>query len=102
MKDLLRVFGANCGDVETSLIQCDGEGGIGAVLGVAIDVLLILIGAAAVIGIIVSGIQYSASAGDPAAMTKAKNRIFQIIIGIVAYGLLWGVLKWLIPGGGIF
>ena len=53
----------------------------------------------AVIGIIISGIQYSASAGDPTAMAKAKKRIIEIIIGVLAYGLLWGFLNWLIPGG---
>ncbi len=99
MKGILQVFAGKCGEVETSLIDCGSEDGIGYILGVAIDVLLILIGACAVIGIIISGIQYSASAGDPTAMAKAKKRIIEIIIGVLAYGLLWGFLNWLIPGG---
>lgn len=99
MKEILGLFATNCGDVETSLIQCDGEGGIGGVLLIVINVLLIGIGAAAVIGIIISGVQYSASAGDPALMAKARKRIIEIIIGVLAYGLLWTFLQWLIPGG---
>ncbi len=100
MMNLLRMFAATCGGIETALISCsDTENGIWAIVGVVLDVMLIGVGAAAVIGIIISGIQYMTSAGDPGAMTKAKNRLVQVVIGILAFGVMWVFLQWLIPGG---
>ncbi len=58
-----------------------------------------LVGVAAVISIIVAGIQYSSSADDPATVSKAKQRIFNTIIGLVAYIFLFAFLNYLIPGG---
>lgn len=99
LKELLVRFATQCGGVETSLIECDEtKNGIWPVLTVAMDVLTILIGAAAVIGIIISGIQYMTASGDPAAVTKAKRRLVEIVIGILAYGVLYVFLRWLIPG----
>lgn len=58
-----------------------------------------LVGVAAVISIIVAGIQYSSSADDPGTVTKAKQRIFSTIIGLVAYIFLFAFLNYLVPGG---
>jgi len=68
-------------------------------LNPAIIVLTSLIGIAAVLSIILAGIQYSASADDPGAVTKAKQRIFNTILGLVAYLFLLAFLNYLIPGG---
>jgi len=65
----------------------------------AIKALTALVGIVAVLGIIISGIQYSASADDPGTVTKAKERIFEIIIGLVGYAFLVAFLNYLVPGG---
>ncbi len=77
---------------------CDG-GAIYKVIAECIDILTILIGAAAVIGIIVVGIMYMTSAGDTARQTKAKRRLFDIVVGIIFWGVFFGMLEFLIPGG---
>jgi len=58
-----------------------------------------LVGVFAVISIIMGGIQYAASADDPGAVSKAKQRIFNTIIGLVGYLFLFAFLNYLIPGG---
>ena len=103
MYNILRILAADktCGDgVQTAILGSGGcyTGGIWGILGIAIDVLTIAIGAAAVIGIIISGIQYATASGEPAAITKAKNRLFQILIGILVYGVFYGLMRWLVPG----
>ena len=65
----------------------------------AINILSGLVLIAATIMIIVAGIMYSSSGGDPAKVTKAKTMITNVIIGIVAYIFLWAFIQWLIPGG---
>ena len=65
----------------------------------AILVLTALVGIAAIISIIYAGIQYASSADDPSAVSKAKQRIFNTVIGLVAYIFLFAFLNYLVPGG---
>lgn len=55
------------------------------------------IGLAVVITIIISGIQYSSSAGNPANITKAKERLMNAVIGLVLYLFLAAILRYLVP-----
>ena len=64
-----------------------------------IKALTALVGIVAVISIVVAGIQYSASADDPGVVTKAKQRVFNVAIGLVAYIFLLAFLSYLVPGG---
>ena len=78
----------------------DGKGSsIFTVLNIALQVLTWGIGIAGTFGIVISGIQYMTARDDPARMTKAKNRIIHIAIGLVAYAVMWAFLQWLLPGG---
>jgi len=64
-----------------------------------IDFLSALVGVAVVISIVVGGIQYSSSAGDPSKASAAKSRIRNAIIALVTFILLYAMLNFLIPGG---
>ena len=57
------------------------------------------VGVLAVISFIIAGIQYSSSADDPGAVTKAKQRMFNTVIGLLAYIFLAAFLDYIIPGG---
>ncbi len=89
--------------VKTAILGgADGcySGGIWGILGIVIDILTLGIGAAAVAGIVYSGIQYMTASGDPAKITKAKRRLYEILIGILVHGVFYGLMRWLIPGWG--
>lgn len=72
---------------------------IGHWLNPAINVLAGLVGIAVVIGIIIGAVQYSASAGDPQGVAKAKGRIMSAIIAFIAFAFLYVFLQWIVPGG---
>ena len=95
------VMAAKCGGAETSLIECGetAENGIDSLLLLAVRVLVILIGVLGVIGVVISGIQYLTAGGNEAQVTKAKNRLLNVVIGLIAYGLMSMFLNWLVPGG---
>lgn len=65
----------------------------------AITLLTFSFGLIAVISLIIGGIQYSASGGDPQNVAKAKKRITDTLIAVVAYFFLFSFLQFLIPGG---
>lgn len=62
-----------------------------------IQILLFVIGAVSVIMIIIGGIEYVTSAGDPAKTKKAKDTVLYSIVGLVvallAYAIVYFVLQ---------
>lgn len=65
----------------------------------AINILSAGVGVLAVIMLIIGGIQYSSAGGDPQKVKAAKNRITNVVIGLVAYFFLFAFLQWIVPGG---
>jgi hypothetical protein len=57
--------------------------GSGSVVEVVVNILALIIGVAAVIIIIIAGIQYMVSTGDPTKVNNAKNAILYAVIGLV-------------------
>ena len=85
-------------DMPTQIL---GDGGIFAT---AVNFLLFLVGAVAVIMIIFGGFRYIISGGDSGAVTNAKNTILYAVIGLIiaslAYAIIDFVLETLIGGAG--
>lgn len=65
----------------------------------AINILSAVVGVVAVGVIVMAGIQYSSSAGDPGKTAVAKKRMVNAIIALVTFMFLYIGLQWLIPGG---
>jgi hypothetical protein len=87
-----------CGDdaIKCSQDKCDF---IGRYINPAITAFTAAFGIVVVISLILGGIQYSSSAGDPQKVSQAKRRIFNTVVALVAYFFLYGFLQFLIPGG---
>lgn len=77
----------------------DTQGKVEEYLQLAVNIVTAVAGLAIVSSVIISGIQYSTSGGNPQATAKAKERITQAIIALVASLLLYTFMQWLIPGG---
>lgn len=58
-----------------------------------------LVGLIVVLMIIIGGVQYITSGGNPQAVGAAKKRIVNAIIALVLYIMMFGILEYLIPGG---
>ena len=61
-----------------------------------INILLFLIGAIAVIMIIIGGLRYVISGGDQGAITGAKNTILYAVIGLVVAIMAYAIINWVI------
>lgn len=83
------------GEVE---IGCDGEG-IFFILKLILTVMTYGVGILATIGFVVSGYQYLTAKDDVSKVQKAKDRMVQIVIGLVVYAVMWSALQFLLPGG---
>lgn len=93
--------GKNCGQAETILVTCEGEGvqAIGDVLRIIVTVLTALIGVAAVGGLAWASILYAKAEDNQSNVTEARALIRNIVIGILLYGFMVAIVNWLVPGG---
>jgi hypothetical protein len=68
---------------------CGGGGGtsIGHVMKVAIQLFSIVVGFAAVLVIIISGLRFITSGGDPANVAKARSGVLYALVGLVLVAL---------------
>lgn len=89
--------------VETTFfgeVKDDGKGcSVYSILVLVLDILSLGIGIIGVVGITIVGIQYLTSSGNDQQATKARHRMFEIVIGLVAYALLYSATSFLLPGG---
>lgn len=102
--------GDHCGAGEDKVstkfnFGCQGDnykgpgGAIGDMLFTFIRFISTGVGLIVIASVIFSGIQYSASQGNPEATVKAKSRIQSAIIGLALYMFLFALMQWFVPGG---
>ena len=75
----------------------EGKESIMCILELAVDILSIGVGILGVIGISIAGIQYLTAGGNEEKTRKAKRRLFEIVIGLAAYAVVYAFLNWLLP-----
>jgi len=73
--------------------------GIWKILALVVNILATGVGLVAVGGFIYAAILYATAEDNASQVTKAKMMMTNIVIGLVAFALMWGFLQFLIPGG---
>ena len=82
------LFEDACSDNPNATVCQDAGGGSNPIYGpdgivtVVVNILSIIIGVAAVIVIIIAGIQYMLSTGDPTKVNNSKNAILYAVVGL--------------------
>ena len=93
---------ANTDEVQNGINQVGGnDAGNGSaaftnLLGNIINILLFIIGAVAVIMIIIGGIRYTTSNGDQGQVTSAKNTILYAIVGLVVAIMAFAIVNFVV------
>jgi hypothetical protein len=99
--------GKQCGGAETSIITCNQtdqstgttDNGVWALLLMAMNILTAGVGILAVGGIAYGAALYASSADKPEQAKQGMTFIKNVVTGLVAYGLMFILLNFLIPGG---
>ncbi len=73
--------------------------GLWGILLLVINILTAGIGILAVAGIVYGSILYTSAGGSADQVKKARTAITNVVIGIVAYALMYTLLNFIIPGG---
>ena len=95
-----------CGNVATSIIQCDQDGGdkieetgVWGILIIAINILIAGVGVLALAGIIYGSVLYTSAGGSAEQVKKAMGIFTNVVIGVLAFAAMWVLLNFLVPGG---
>lgn len=81
--------------VDTNILpDTDIEG----LLKILLNVLVYGLGAAAVLGVLICGVQYMTARDNEQQVATAKKRLYEVVIGLVAWAVMFTVLQWLVPG----
>jgi hypothetical protein len=79
------------GATESAASTADGD--LSTIINNTINILLFIVGAAAVIMLIIGGIRYILSSGDQTAVAAAKNTILYAIIGVIVAMLAYAIVN---------
>ncbi len=78
---------------------CSGSGSPGTLEGsitVILNSIILVAGLVAVIFVVIGGINYMTSAGDPGKVKKAKDTILYAVIGLVVCALAFAIVNFVI------
>lgn len=85
----------DCTGSDTQICKANNDL-FGGILKEVINVMLYLAGAIAVIMIVVGGIRYITSDGDPGAATKAKSTIIYALVGLVIAVMSYSIVNFVV------
>ncbi|MDR0591015.1 MAG: hypothetical protein LBG75_00385 [Candidatus Nomurabacteria bacterium] len=89
-----------CSQTSVIVVNCDDQGGgIFAILNIVLNIMTVGVGILALVGVTLAAFTYTTAGGSMEKVQKSKERILQVVIGIIAWGVLYVVLQFLIPGG---
>lgn len=77
--------------------ECGNGEGVRSILSFIVNMMTMGIGILGVLGITIVGIQYLTAGGNEEKTRKAKRRMFEIVIGLVTYVLIYALLNFLVP-----
>jgi ABC-type Fe3+ transport system permease subunit len=69
---------------------------LGSRIKTIVNILLYILGAIAVVMIVIGGIRYTTSNGDSSAITSAKNTILYAVIGLVVAILAYSIVNFVL------
>ncbi len=103
MASVVPAFAADCTTAaECAQIGVDSTGGtggsasVGDIVKTIVNVLLYILGAVAVVMIVIGGIRYTISQGDSSALTSAKNTILYSVVGLVVALLAYAIVNFVL------
>lgn len=83
------------GNAGSKVCQSTGDD-VGTLIQTVVNILLYVLGAIAVIMIIVGGIRYTTSNGEASNIKSAKDTILYSVVGLVVAMLAWAIVNFVV------
>lgn len=95
-------------ETDTAIIKCNNvdtskggvvNTGLWSILLTVINIMTVGVGVLALAGIVYGGILYTSSGGSPEQVKKARTVFTNVVIGVIAFGGMYALLNFIVPGG---
>jgi len=100
------IEGDGCGGIKTAIIKCDQDNsgdlednGVWGLLIIVLNILTAGVGIVAVGGIVYGAVLYTTAEDKADQVKKATDIITNVVIGLIAFALMWAGLNFIVPGG---
>ena len=92
------VVAAPAGEIKKGINEVGGGGGddLGDNIKTIVNMLLFILGAIAVVMIVIGGIRYTTSNGDSSAVTSAKNTILYSVVGLIVAIMAYAIVNFVV------
>lgn len=100
--------GNNGCETDTAIIKCDNVNvdddglantGLWSILLLVVNIMTVGVGVLALAGFVYGGILYTSAGGSAEQVKKAKTVFTNVVIGIIAFGGMYALLNFIVPGG---
>ncbi len=81
---------------DSTVCKSTGNDDISNLIRIVVNTMLYILGAIAVIMIVVGGIRYATSNGDASGIKGAKDTILYAVIGLIVAMLAWAIVNFVI------
>lgn len=82
--------------VNTGFALCNDKATPEDVIKTVINILLFLIGAVAVVVIIIAGLRYTTSGGNANGVSAAKNMLLYAVVGLIVAIFAFAIVNWIV------
>jgi len=94
--DAINVFDPCSINDKSSICTATGTDTVQKYVKIIANTLLYILGAVSVVVIIIAGVGFTTSTGDPAAITKAKSTLMYAVIGLVVAILAYAIVNYVV------
>jgi hypothetical protein len=87
------------GEIDKGIDAIDGEEeapSLGSQIEIVVNILLFILGAIAVVMIIIGGIRYATSNGDSSQIKTAKDTILYAVVGLIVAIMAYAIVGWVV------
>ena len=90
-----------CNDSNVNSDLCSSQNGLadesaGGLIKNIVNALLFILGGISVIMIIIGGMRYVLSSGDPSSVKSAKDTILYAVIGLIVAIMAYAIVEWVV------
>lgn len=92
----VNVFDQCAGNNTAAVCKAQGTDNATSMIKIVIDTLLFVLGIISVIMIVIGGIRYTTSNGDPSSLKTAKDTVLYAVVGLVVAILSYSIVNFVV------
>jgi len=90
------IWGSACSGAAANTALCKKDKSAQDYVKIIVNTLLYVLGAVSVIVIVIAGVYYTTSGGDPALVKRAKDTLLYAVIGLIVAAMAYAIVNFVV------